>query len=242
MEPLKDQLAVVTGASRGIGRAIALNLARRGARIFLVGRDRQALESVGGMIGSTSSTVHILEADLTRDDDIRKLHDVLGQHGLRVDILIHSAGAYGRGNIDEAPVGDLDELYRVNVRGPYLLTQILLPALKSQRGQIVFVNSTQGQQAAANVGQYAATQHALRAIADSLRQEVNQDGVRVLSIFCGRTATPRMEKIYEMERKPYRPEVLLQPGDVAEVVVNALGLPRTAEVTNINVRPLIKSY
>lgn len=242
MEPFKDQLAVVTGASRGIGRAIALNLARQGARLCLVGRDRQALESVGGKIGSTAPPVLMVEADLTRDDDIRKLHDVLDRGEYRVDILIHSAGAYGRGNIDEAPVGDLDELYRANVRGPYLLTQVLLPALKSQRGQIVFVNSTQGQQASANVGQYAATQHALKAIADSLRQEVNQDGVRVLSIFCGRTATPRMEKIYAMEQRPYRPEVLLQPDDVAEVVVNALGLPRTAEVTNINVRPLIKSY
>ena len=242
MEPLKDQLAVVTGASRGIGRAIALDLARHGARLCLVGRNRQALESVSGMIGSAVPSVYTVEADLTRDDDIRKLHDVLERNELRVDILIHSAGAYARGNIDEAPVADFDELYRVNVRGPYLLTQILLPALKSQRGQIVFVNSTQGQQAAANVGQYAATQHALRAIADSLRQEVNQDGVRVLSIFCGRTATPRMEKIYAMEQRPYRPEVLLQPDDVAEVVVNALCLPRTAEVTNISVRPLIKSY
>jgi short-subunit dehydrogenase len=121
-----------------------------------------------------------------------------------------------------------------------MLTQALLPLLKARQGQIVFINSTVGLRAGANVGQYAATKHGLKALADSLRDEVNADGVRVLSVFLGRTATPMQAAIHEMEGRVYHPEFLMQPEDVAAVVINALSLPRTAEMTDIHVRPMIK--
>ena len=89
--------------------------------------------------------------------------------------------------------------------------------------------------------QYDSTKHALRAIADSLRGEINEHGVRVLSVYLGRTASEMQEQICQMEGKPYRPELLLQPNDVASVILNALSLPRTAEVTDIWIRPMIKS-
>jgi NADP-dependent 3-hydroxy acid dehydrogenase YdfG len=127
------------------------------------------------------------------------------------------------------------------VRAPYLLTQSLLPLLRSRRGQIVFINSSAGHVARGNVGQYAATKHALRALADSLREEVNADGIRVLSVYPGRTATPMQAKLHAVEQKEYRPDDLLQPQDVAAVVANALSLPRSAEVTDIHVRPLRKA-
>lgn len=155
-------------------------------------------------------------------------------------MLVHCAGAYARAEFASAEIEDFDRQYVANVRAPYLLTQLLLPALRASRGQIVFVNSTVGLSAGANVSQFAATQHALKAIADSLRDEVNADGIRVLSVYAGRTATPRQARIHEMEGTPYAPERLLQPEDVAAVIVSALTLPRTAEVTDIRVRPLIK--
>ena len=98
------------------------------------------------------------------------------------------------------------------------------------------------QAARRNVSQFAATQHALKAIADHLREEVNADGVRVISVFPGRTATSRQAALYAREGRPYQPELLLQPEDVASVVVHALALPRTAEVTNVSIRPTLKSY
>jgi NADP-dependent 3-hydroxy acid dehydrogenase YdfG len=78
-------------------------------------------------------------------------------------------------------------------------------------------------------------------VADSLRDEVNPDGVRVLSIFAGRTATPMQETVHHLENKAYDSRLLLQPEDIASVVINALALPRTAEVTDIHIRPLVKS-
>lgn len=112
--------------------------------------------------------------------------------------------------------------------------------IKSGNGQIVFINSSVGLKAGANVSQYSATKYALNAVADSLREEVNICGIRVLSVFPGRTATPMQEFIHKMQSNTYQPERLLQPSDVAKVVINALSLPRSAEVTNISIRPMIK--
>jgi NAD(P)-dependent dehydrogenase (short-subunit alcohol dehydrogenase family) len=174
------------------------------------------------------------------DDDLQALVASLQRDVGYLDILVHSAGSITPGQIETAPVADFDGQYRSNVRAPYVLTQALLAMLRSRQGQIVFINSSVGLNARAGVGQYAATKHALKAIADSLREEVNVAGVRVLSVFLGRTATPMQVAIHAVEGKGYHPERLLQPQDVAVVVLNALSLPRTAEITDISIRPLMK--
>jgi NADP-dependent 3-hydroxy acid dehydrogenase YdfG len=121
-----------------------------------------------------------------------------------------------------------------------LLLQALLPFLVISKGQVIFINSTQGLAASPGVGQFAATQHAMRALADSLRGEAL--GVRVTSLFLGRTATARQEAIFAMENRPYTPELLIQPADVATMVASLRTLPRTTEVMEITMRPSVKSY
>jgi NADP-dependent 3-hydroxy acid dehydrogenase YdfG len=113
--------------------------------------------------------------------------------------------------------------------------------LKLRTGQVVFINSSAGVSASVNLSQYAATKFALRAIADSLRQEINGESVRVLSVYPGRTAGPMQESVHKMEGKAYYPERLMQPEEVAAMVIQALSLPRSAEVTEIFMRPMIKT-
>src|SRR5207244_3912334 len=158
----------------------------------------------------------------------------------RTDILVHSNGTHISGLLDRARLRDFDRMWATNVRGPFLLTQLLTPSLRSYSGQIVFVNSSVGLDARAGVGQFSATQHALRALAETLRIELNADGVRVLNVYPGRTATERQRKIFREEGRKYRPERLLQPEEVAGMVVQSLALPRTAEVTDISIRSLVK--
>jgi NADP-dependent 3-hydroxy acid dehydrogenase YdfG len=239
MTHLANRVAVVTGANSGIGKALALALAAQGATVCLIGRRMEALQSVAEQALNGSVCY---EADLELDSDIADLIANLNQDVNRVDILVHSAGVIRLSSVDCASPDQFDWHYKVNMRAPYLLTQGLLPMIKRGKGQIVFVNSTAGLRAGANASQYAATKHALKAIADSLREEVNAAGVRVLSLFLGRTATPMQASVHEMEHRKYRPEILMQPEDVAAVVVNALTLPRTAEVTEVRMRPCIKSY
>jgi NADP-dependent 3-hydroxy acid dehydrogenase YdfG len=239
---LQDCVAVVTGASSGIGRAIALALAAQGARPYLIGRNTRTLEQVLQIACKDSPKARLYSADLTREEDIRALVADVDRDSGRLDVLVHCAGSIYHGEHAHASVSELDTLYRSNVRGPYLLTQLALPLLRVGPGQIVFVNSSSGLKARARAGQFSATQHAMKAIADSLRDEVNADGIRVLSVFPGRTATPRTEKLFHEEGRAYRPELLMQPEDVATMVLHVLNLPRSAEVTEIAMRPLYKSY
>jgi len=237
---LQDQVAVITGASSGIGRALALGLAAQGANVCLVGRNLECLEAVAAAAQRAGGSARPYRVDLTLDEEVYRLAAQLQDHD-RLDILIHCAGAIALGRVESAAIEDLDRQYRVNLRAPYLLTQALLPRLKRSRGQIVFVNSSAALNARANVSQYAATKAALKAVADSLRDEVNAAGVRVLSVYPGRTATPLQAAIHAAEGKAYDPERLIQPEDVAAAVVSALNLPRSAEVTEIHLRPMVKA-
>ncbi len=242
MRDLTGQVAVVTGASSGIGKAIALSIARQGGHLCLVGRQPETLDAVAQSARASSPQVLCYQSDLTLDSDIQHLVASIRKDVEGVDILIHSAGVIELGPMDTASVEHLDRQYRINLRAPYVLTQELLPTLRSREGQVVFINSTVGLNAKAGVGQYAASKHALKALSDTLREEVNSSGIRVLSVFLGRTASPMQENVHRMEQRPYAPDHLLQPDDVAAMIISALTLPRRAEVTEIRIRPMRKSY
>jgi NADP-dependent 3-hydroxy acid dehydrogenase YdfG len=242
MNDLSDQIAVVSGASGGIGGAIAAAFARQGATLCLLGRDMNKLKARTEILRASSPRVDPYACDLTQDSQIEAVQShVMKQYG-RVDILVHCGGAIDHGKVADAPLSVLDRLYQTNVRGPMMLTQMLLPFLKKPRGQIVFINSSSGLTARPNAGYFSATQHAFKALADALRDEVNADGVRVLSVYPGRTATPRIQALHAREGRSYQPELLLQPEDIAGVVLNAITLPWTAEVMDISLRPMQKSY
>jgi NADP-dependent 3-hydroxy acid dehydrogenase YdfG len=241
MSIFNNQVAVITGAGSGIGSAIAIALANQGAKLCLIGRNLEKLQEVSFLAHKKSPQVCTYPIDITQDEDIKTLKAQIEQEFGEIDLLIHSAGTISFGEIKTTPVEELDRQYRTNVRSPYLLTQTFLPLLIKQQGQIVFINSSAIFSVKAGAGQYAASKQALKAIADSLRAEVNALGVRILSIYPGRTASPMQAKIYEIEGREYKPELLLQAEDVANAVVSALSLPRTAEVTDINIRPFLKS-
>jgi short-subunit dehydrogenase len=240
MKLFSGRMAVITGASSGIGRATALALAANGAAVCLVSRHLPALQSVAAEAG-LDSCCRCYQADLAQPAEVDRLGVELQRDCRDVDILIHNAGAISLGDLAKQSAEEFDRQYRVNVRAPFTLTQYLLPRLKERHGEIVFVNSTAALRPGLKSGLYAATKASLRALADSLRDEVNGDGVRVLSVFVGRTATPMQAAVYQFEGKQYRPDVLMQPEDVASVIVSALALPRRAELTEITVRPMRKS-
>ena len=209
--------------------------------LALVGRDPQRLEELAKSVGGCAVRAKTYRADLNCDEDISHLMAEVGKDFESVDVLIHSAGLFRMGAVADSQVADLDALYRTNVRAPYSLTKALLPMIIASRGQIVFVNSSAGLTARSSIAAYAGTKHALKAIADSLRCEVNSAGVRVISVYPGRTATPLQADIHQQEGKRYEPHCLLQPEDIAKTILSALSMPRTAEVTDVSIRPMQKS-
>jgi NADP-dependent 3-hydroxy acid dehydrogenase YdfG len=237
---LEGRVCVVTGASSGIGRAIAIAFASAGATVCAVARRMRELRATAERVDGAGEFV-LYDTDLTSGEAPQELTRALLARGEGVDVLVHGAGTWSHGEVETAPVSELDRQYAANVRAPYLLTQALLPTLRQQQGQVVFINSSAGLSARAGVAQYAATKHALKAFADSLREEVNPHGVRVISVYPGRTATPLQAQICAVEGRPYVPERLMQPEDVASAVLHAITQPRTAEVTDLVLRPMLKS-
>ena len=231
---MKDAVGVLTGASGDLGKAIAARLIGAGAHVIMVGRSRGRL--------AASSVAHrgnprcvTLAADLTEPHGIATIGRAVACKG-KLDLLVLGSGIYKRSH-DPAI---LSQQFASNVLGPYALLRTVFPYLVQAQGQVVFINSTQGLKAMAGVGQFAATQHAMRALADSFRDEVNSAGVRVLTIYLGRTATERQRAIYASEQRSYKPERLIQPHDVSEVLLGLLNLPRTTEATEITLRPMLK--
>ena len=238
MDLIAGRNAVISGASGDVGGAIAEALAGAGARVILGGRDGSRLAARAATLRSRGLAAVELAGDLADDAALRAFAAAATAAG-PVDLLVHAMGAFADGAVAEPGATDvLDRLYRVNARAPWLLTHLLLPDLRARGGQVVFLNSGVGLRARAGVGAYAASKHALRALADALRDEVNRDGVRVISVFLGRTASAMQRQVRASEGRPYEPERLIQPADVAAAVLSALALPRTAEVTDIHLRPL----
>jgi NAD(P)-dependent dehydrogenase (short-subunit alcohol dehydrogenase family) len=200
----------------------------------MVGRDRGKLLARSRIYPGNPRCVAVV-ADLTEPEGVSAVDRAVADRG-KLDVLVLGSGVYKRST---DPV-DLSQQFASNVVGPYALLVCASPYLVRAQGQVVFINSTQGVRAAAGVGQFAATQHAMRAIADSFRDEVNEAGVRVLTIYLGRTATARQRTIYALEKRPYKPEQLIQPDDVAQVILNLATLPRTTEATEITLRPMRK--
>lgn len=240
MISFRNKVAVITGAGSGIGRHMAMGLWKGGATVCLAGRNRWKLERAIPNIGDGSERVRVHTVDITRDDEVRDLATDLQTGHQRIDALVHSAGQFAHGPWESVQSEELDLLYKTNLRAPVLLTQALLPALKAAKGQIVFINSSAGINSRAFVGAYSAMKHGLRSFADSLREELNPTGIRVLSVFPGRTATPMQELVCKMEGREYSSAYLLQPDEVAESILLAMKESRTAEVTDLHIRPVRK--
>lgn len=236
MRRLRGKSAIVTGASSGVGRAVAVALSAEGVSLGLVARDEVRLEETRKALPAGAHCTTFI-AEFCDDSSVALLASTLARTYSSLDLLIHSAGVIKLAPFASASLDDFDAHFHCNVRAPYALTQRLLPALTAAKGTVVFVNSTVVDNARAGISQYAASKHALKAVADNLRQEVNQDGVRVLSIFLGRTATPMQERVSKSEQKRYAPERLIQPDDVASLILTAAQSSQNVELTNIYLRP-----
>ncbi len=224
--------AVITGANGAIGSSIAHACAAAGYRLHLVCRTTTSLAAIPG-----AGDAEIYPCDLGSDSDVAQLCQEFSKMR-RASLLVHAAGAFEHGAMQETSPERLDELYRVNLRSPYALTRTLLPALRTAGGHVVFLNSSAGAaDGRAAIAAYAATKHALRALADAVREEENSAGVRVLSVYPGRTAGTLQARLHVREGRAYDAERLLQPADIARAVLDALAQASTAEVTDLHIRP-----
>jgi len=239
---LQGKTALITGAGSGIGLALALALASEGTRLILVGRSRDKLNAVAKTINTSTVSGTICHAcDLGAPFQLERLIESLEHSFESIDMLIHSAGDFCMGSFSSLSVDKLDHLFRVNLRAPFRLTQGLLPLLRVNQGEVVFINSTAALHASPNWAAYSAIKAGLEMLADSIRTELDEQGIRVLSVYPGRTATPMQKEIHRLENRTYNPEELLQPEDIADQIVHILRMPKTAEVADLVILPRKKN-
>lgn len=220
-------VTLITGATGGIGRALAQQLAAR-HDLVLSARPSPDLEALCAALGAAA-----LPLDLTRPETFEAAVAALGP----LTNLVHNAGVVELGPVAEQAHDVWTRTLLVNTAAPAELTRVLLPRLRAARGMVVFVNSGAGLRASAGWGSYAASKHALRALADALRDEEAPHGLRVTSVYPGRTATEMQRKVRVQEGAGYQPEAFIQPETVAATIAFALNAPRDAALTDLSVRP-----
>ncbi len=178
---LEDRLVVVTGASGLLGGAFVTELVERGARVCLIGRDLDALRDTTSALGPDAPTA-LLRCDLASAEDVDSACDFVDRIGQPVDLLVHAAGIQAPTTIATGSLDDLDEHYLLEVRGPYLLTQRLLPSLTEAGGRVVFLTAPVGGSGEQLDAHRAISQAGVRAFAQELRREAAPMGVRVLVV------------------------------------------------------------
>lgn len=235
MSVLKNKTVVLTGATSGVGLAIAQTLISLGSKVFMIGRNSEKLEKTFGKEFLTNPNIVFIKTDFSVSEEIESMLDQL-HNEKKIDILIHSAGVISLGAIESHKVEKLDYHYQVNVRSRYLITQKLISKIKKAKGEILFLNSTAGLGAWENIGQYSATKHATRALTDSLRKELAKDKIKVTSFYLGSTDTPMQEYVQKELGNEYEPEKYLSPAEVAGLVINVLNLSKNVAVTDIIVK------
>ncbi len=225
---------LITGATGGIGAEVAGLLYGAGHDVIISGRSEERLEAAARRIagGDPGPRVRTLVLDLSDPEAIEP--SLSGVEFPALQGVVHSAGVVALGAVAETSVADWTNQYLVNTVAPAELTRLLLPSVRAARGDIVFVNSGSGLRANPGWAAYAASKHALRALADSLRAE--EPDIRVTSVHPGRTASEMQRKVREHEGQEYDPEAFMSARTVAIVIVDALDAPRDGTVTEISIR------
>lgn len=218
----KGKIALVTGATSGIGKSTAFLLLNEGFEVIFTGRDFKNIENEIYGRFSDKCRFHFFKADFLQEADVEKLVAEVKGITDRIDVLIHSAGIIEISTVEKSDIRDLDKMYQVNLRTPYLLTQKFLPMLKMAKGSVVFVNSTAGLHAWEEISQYAATKHGLTGFAKSLKSEVSKDSVNIISVFLRGTDTPMQQRIQKSKGEDYHPNHFIPVQDIGLVILNAI--------------------
>ena len=234
MGAIDGKVALVTGAGRGIGRAIAVALAKAGCSVVITARSIDQLLDVRKAIDAVKGKALSIQADLTRDDDLQRLLQSCGA----IDFLINNAGWGKRAPVVRAKIEDWDQTFRLNLRAPMILAKELLPAMiKKSEGAVINIGSVSGKSGEADGAAYSASKFGLIGFTQSLYEEVREHGIKVAVILPGFVDTPMIPPVKHLDRSK-----MIQADDVAQTVLYVLNSPATSCPVEITIRPQRTPY
>ncbi|CAD2070722.1 3-ketoacyl-ACP reductase [Jeotgalicoccus meleagridis] len=222
MQDIKGKVALITGGGRGIGRATAIELAKEGVNVGLVGRTLENLEKVKEELKDYDIKVSVASADVSDLDDITAAVEKIRQELGPIDILLNNAGISKFGKFMELTPEEWTNIVDVNVKGVYYTTRAVLPEMvERQAGDIINISSTAGQKGGPVTSAYSASKAAVIGLSESLMMEVRKDNIRVVTLTPSTVATDMAK---ELELTDGNPEKVMQAEDLAELIVAQLKL------------------
>jgi 3-oxoacyl-[acyl-carrier protein] reductase len=237
MPVLQSQIALVTGAARGVGAATALRLAKLGAHVLLIARDTERLNQVRDQIEKNQGQATVHACDLTDAAPIARLGELVARDYKRCDILVNNAATGGEGKpLHEVAPEDWDRLFATNLRAPYLMIRALAPLMIAARsGHIVNISSLAGRNPLPNNAAYAASKWGLNGLTYSVAEELRQYNIRVSVIAPGSINTHFADPSTGKD-----PNKKLQPDDIAAVVESIVTQAPQSFISEVLLRPTQK--
>ena len=230
---LKGRVAIVTGASRGIGRAISLALAKEAATVVLAARAIDKMKETAKLVTAAGGKAQIIPTELTDEMSIRNLVSATGERLGRLDILINNAGITHSAELEETSTEDWDRCFNVNARAPFILCREALPLLKKAKAAyIINIASVVGVKGYPLQSAYTASKHALRGMTISLSEELKGSNIRVHLLCPGGVDTELVQKV----RPDIKKQDLMQPEEIAELVLYLVTHRGNAVIDELHIR------
>jgi NADP-dependent 3-hydroxy acid dehydrogenase YdfG len=231
------ELALITGASKGIGRSVAIKLAKLGLKIFATARNISELENLKKEIEKQSGICIIYPAELTNENNVDKLLKVILSENEKISLLVHCAGHAKVCMVEKMPFSEWQKTIDINLTTPFQLTQKCLPHL-AKKAHIFFINSVAGNNTFSEWSAYCASKWGLRAFADTLRKELAPRGIKVTSIYPSSVDTPMQDKIpFNWDRRK-----MLSPNDVASALVSCYQQPAHVQIKDIHLENIAGTF
>jgi NAD(P)-dependent dehydrogenase (short-subunit alcohol dehydrogenase family) len=230
---LAGKVAIVTGASRGIGRAISVALAQEAATVVLAARSIQKLQETADKVTEAGGKAEIVVTELTEEESIKNLVKVTSEKFSRLDILVNNAGVTHSAKLEETATEDWERCMQVNARAPFILCREALGLLKkSQAGYIINIASVVGVKGYPLQSAYTSSKHALRGMTISLAEELKGSNIRVHLLCPGGVDTELVQKV----RPDIKRDELMQPEEIAELILYLVTHKGNAVIDELHIR------
>ena len=230
---LAGKVAIVTGASRGIGRAISVALAREAATVVLAARSIQKLQETADQVTKAGGKADIVVTELTEEESIKNLVKTTSEKFSRLDILVNNAGVTHSAKLEETATEDWHRCMQINARAPFILCREALPLLsKAEAGYIINIASVVGVKGYPLQSAYTSSKHALRGMTISLAEELRGSNIRVHLLCPGGVDTDLVQKV----RPDIKKDELMQPEEIAELVVYLVTHKGNAVIDELHIR------
>jgi len=224
-------IAILTGASTGIGRSLALKLSSK-YFIYLISRNKQNLNKTKELIDMQNNDCQIIVSDISKTNSLDKIYSQIDNKD-RIELLVNNAGIGVFKSISDTSIEDWDNTLNTNLRGSFLMTKMIIDNLKSKKnGKIVFISSVAGLQPYKNSTAYVASKYAIRGFAASLREELREFNIKVITVFPGAVNTP----IWDNKDMEELREGMMKTDDLTETIFHAINAPNNCVTEEITIR------